>query len=62
MKTMCDAPRRCVAHQDDGMKKVAIIGGDIAGLATAYYLHERGRGAIDYTLIESAPLYRLVYL
>ncbi len=37
------------------MKKVAIIGGGIAGLATAYYLHERGRGAIDYTLIESAP-------
>jgi oxygen-dependent protoporphyrinogen oxidase len=37
------------------MKKVAIVGGGIAGLATAYYLHERGRGAIDYTLIESAP-------
>ncbi len=37
------------------MKKVAIIGGGIAGLATAYYLHECGRGAIDYTLIESAP-------
>ncbi len=37
------------------MKKVVIIGGGIAGLATAYYLHERGRGAVDYTLIESAP-------
>ena len=37
------------------MKRVAIIGGGIAGLATAYYLHERGRGAVDYTLIESAP-------
>src|SRR5512140_1605355 len=37
------------------MKKVAIIGGGIAGLATAYYLQERGRGAVEYTLIESAP-------
>ncbi len=37
------------------MKRVAIIGGGIAGLATAYYLHERGRGAVEYTLIESAP-------
>ncbi|MDE3087789.1 MAG: protoporphyrinogen oxidase [Chloroflexota bacterium] len=37
------------------MKKVAIIGGGIAGLATAYYLHTRGNGAVAYTLIESAP-------
>ena len=37
------------------MKQVAIIGGGIAGLATAYYLHERGRGAVGYALIESAP-------
>jgi oxygen-dependent protoporphyrinogen oxidase len=37
------------------MKQVAIIGGGIAGLATAYYLHECGRGAIVCTLIESAP-------
>jgi oxygen-dependent protoporphyrinogen oxidase len=37
------------------MKRVAIIGGGIAGLATAYYLHERGQGAVEYTLIESAP-------
>lgn len=37
------------------MKQIAIIGGGIAGLATAYYLHERGRGAVGYTLIESAP-------
>jgi oxygen-dependent protoporphyrinogen oxidase len=39
------------------MKKVAIIGGGIAGLATAYYLDERGRGVIGYTLIESAPTF-----
>ncbi len=39
------------------MKKVVIIGGGIAGLATAYYLRERGQGALDYTLIESAPTF-----
>lgn len=39
------------------MKKVAIVGGGIAGLATAYHLHERGRGTVDYTLIESAPTF-----
>jgi len=39
------------------MKKVAIIGGGIAGLATAYYLHTRGGGAVNYTLIESAPYF-----
>ncbi len=39
------------------MKKIAIVGGGIAGLATAYYLHGRGRGAIEYTLIESAPTF-----
>ncbi len=39
------------------MKKVVIVGGGIAGLATAYYLHESGRGAIDYALIESAPTF-----
>ncbi len=37
------------------MKKVVVVGGGIAGLATAYYLRERGQGAISYTLIESAP-------
>lgn len=37
------------------MKDVVIVGGGIAGLATAFYLHERGQGAIHYTLIESAP-------
>jgi protoporphyrinogen/coproporphyrinogen III oxidase len=36
------------------MRKVAIVGGGITGLATAYYLQRRGRGAVDYTLIESA--------
>ncbi len=36
------------------LKHIAIIGGGIAGLATAYYLHERGRGAVEYTIIESA--------
>jgi protoporphyrinogen/coproporphyrinogen III oxidase len=35
--------------------RVAIVGGGIAGLATAYFLQERARGALDYTLIESAP-------
>ncbi len=37
------------------MKKVAIVGGGIAGLATAYYLHEHGQGAVEFTLIESTP-------
>jgi oxygen-dependent protoporphyrinogen oxidase len=35
--------------------KIAIVGGGIAGLATAYYLQTRGKGAIEYTLIDSAP-------
>jgi len=35
------------------MKKTVIVGGGIAGLATAYYLHESG--AVDYTLIECSP-------
>lgn len=34
--------------------KVAIVGGGIAGLTTAYYLQTRGQGAIEYTLIESS--------
>lgn len=34
------------------MKKTVIIGGGIAGLATAFYLQELGAG--DYTLIESS--------
>ena len=37
------------------MKKIAIIGGGIAGLATAFYLREYLREGVDYTLIESAP-------
>ncbi len=35
------------------MTQVAIVGGGIAGLATAYFL--QARGLTDYTLIESAP-------
>ncbi|HEX9200508.1 MAG TPA: protoporphyrinogen oxidase [Acidobacteriaceae bacterium] len=35
------------------MKKIVIIGGGIAGLATAYYLQESG--SVDYTLIECSP-------
>ena len=35
------------------MKKTVIVSGGIAGLATAYYLHESG--AVDYTLIECSP-------
>ncbi|HEY6042924.1 MAG TPA: protoporphyrinogen oxidase [Anaerolineae bacterium] len=37
------------------MRHVAIVGGGIAGLAAAYYLQTRGRGAVNYTLVESAP-------
>ncbi|MBI5305160.1 MAG: protoporphyrinogen oxidase [Chloroflexi bacterium] len=37
------------------MKRVVIIGGGITGLATAHALRERGRGVVDYTLIERAP-------
>ena len=35
------------------MKKVVIVGGGIAGLATAHYLH--GNSSVDFTLIESSP-------
>jgi oxygen-dependent protoporphyrinogen oxidase len=38
------------------MKRVAIIGGGIAGLATAYYLQTRAQGQVQYTLLESAPV------
>lgn len=37
------------------MKRVAIVGGGIAGLATAYFLSQRGGGTVDYKLIESEP-------
>lgn len=37
------------------MKHVVIVGGGITGLAAAYYLQTHGRGAVSYTLIESAP-------
>ncbi len=37
------------------MKHVVVIGGGIAGLATAYYLQTRARVAVNYTLLESAP-------
>ncbi len=42
------------------MKRIAIIGGGIAGLATAYYLQDKVRAhnlPIEYTLIESAPYF-----
>lgn len=35
------------------MNKTVIVGGGIAGLATAFYLQESG--SVDYTLIESSP-------
>src|SRR5689334_8327328 len=35
------------------MKKTIIIGGGIAGLATAFHLYENG--FTDFTLVESAP-------
>jgi oxygen-dependent protoporphyrinogen oxidase len=38
------------------MKRVVIIGGGIAGLATAYYLQTRGQGRVPYTLLERAPV------
>jgi oxygen-dependent protoporphyrinogen oxidase len=41
-------------------KRVAIIGGGIAGLATAYYVQEQARQAdlpLTYSLIESAPTF-----
>lgn len=38
------------------MKQVVIIGGGIAGLATAYYLQTRGQANVRYTLLESAPV------
>jgi oxygen-dependent protoporphyrinogen oxidase len=40
------------------MPHITIIGGGIAGLATAYYLQQKSRqrgDALDYTLVESAP-------
>ena len=37
------------------MKKVAIIGGGITGLAAAYTLQRHGRGSVQVTLIESGP-------
>jgi protoporphyrinogen oxidase len=37
------------------MKKIAIIGGGITGLATAFYLQEYTCGSVDITLIESSP-------
>jgi oxygen-dependent protoporphyrinogen oxidase len=37
--------------------KVAIVGGGITGLTTAYYLQTRSKGAVEYTLIDSAPCF-----
>lgn len=34
--------------------KVAIIGGGITGLTTAFYLHQLGQGKIEYVLIDNA--------
>jgi oxygen-dependent protoporphyrinogen oxidase len=45
-------------HSSELATRVAIIGGGIAGLATAYYLQEGARQAgtpLSYTLIERAP-------
>ncbi len=39
------------------MKRVVIVGGGIAGLATAYYLGEQTKSSIDVKLIESAPTF-----
>lgn len=39
------------------MYQVAIVGGGIAGLATAYSLQRRGGGAVDYKLIESSSTF-----
>lgn len=36
------------------MKKIAIVGGGITGLATAFYLQEHAGETIDYTLIEGS--------
>jgi oxygen-dependent protoporphyrinogen oxidase len=37
------------------MKNIVVIGGGITGLATAFYLRQYARGALDTTLIESTP-------
>ncbi|HUZ05657.1 MAG TPA: protoporphyrinogen oxidase, partial [Acidobacteriaceae bacterium] len=37
------------------MRNIAIIGGGITGLATAFYLQEYTQGLVDITLVESAP-------
>lgn len=37
------------------MKKIAIIGGGITGLATAFYLQKYTQSTVDITLIENAP-------
>lgn len=37
------------------MKQVAIIGGGIAGLSTAYYLQKDRRRHIQYKVIEESP-------
>jgi protoporphyrinogen/coproporphyrinogen III oxidase len=39
------------------MRHVVIVGGGITGLATAYYLHKRGRGSVDCAVVESAPTF-----
>ncbi len=36
------------------MKKIAVIGGGITGLATAYYLQRYSHGSLDVTLIDGA--------
>ena len=45
-------------HTTQSSPHVAIVGGGIAGLATAYYLQQKAREAgqpLNYTLIESSP-------
>jgi len=45
---------RLLKDLSNAMKKIAIIGGGITGLATAFYLQQCSPGAFEITLIESS--------